>query len=64
MQEKIVTKFNLEDGREIVFRYPQKEDAEAMARYINTLSKERTFISFQGEQITLEFEVERLNLYV
>ncbi len=60
MQGKIVTKFNLEDGREVVFRYPQKEDAPLMLDYINTLSAEKTFIRFQGEQLTLDFEVKRL----
>lgn len=60
MQGKIITKFSLQDGREIIFRYPKREDAPLMLDYINTLSKERTFISFQGEQLTLEEEIERL----
>ncbi len=60
MQGKIVEKFQLEDGREVVFRYPQIEDAPLMLEYINTLSAEKTFIRFQGEQLTLEYEVERL----
>lgn len=60
MQGEIVEKFQLEDGREVVFRYPQIGDAPLMLDYINTLSKERTFIRFQGEQLTLDFEIKRL----
>lgn len=60
MADKIVAKFKLKDGREVALRYPVISDIKAMADYINTLSKEKTFISFQGEQITYEFEEERL----
>lgn len=60
MQEKVVDKFKLKDTREIVFRYPKIGDAGAMLDYINTLSKEKTFIRFQGEQLTLDFEIKRL----
>lgn len=60
MQEKTVAKFSLEDGREIIFRYPEMGDAQSMLDYINTLSKEKTFIRFQGEQLSLEYEKERL----
>lgn len=60
MQGKIVDKFQLEDGREVTFRNPQDGDAPLMLDYINTLSKEKTFIRFQGEQLTLDFEKERL----
>lgn len=56
MQGKVVEKFQLKDGREVVFRYPTLEDASLMMGYINTLSKEQTFIRFQGEEITLEQE--------
>lgn len=61
MQNNIIAKFNLEDGREVIFRYPQIKDAQIMADYINTLSKEHTFISFQGEEVSLEYEQKRLN---
>ncbi len=40
----------------VVFRYPQPGDAPAFLDYINTVSREETFISFQGEQLTLEQE--------
>ncbi len=45
----------------IVFRYPTKKDLRAMWEYINTLSQERTFIRFQGENISLEEEEKYLN---
>lgn len=64
MAGKIVEKFQLEDGREVVFRYPSIEDAALMMDYINTLSKEQTFIRFQGEEITLEQETEWLTKLV
>jgi len=43
-------------GNEIIIRYPNKTDATEMLGYINTLSKEQTFILFQGEQLTLKEE--------
>ena len=36
--------------------YPAAGDAQEMCNYINTLSREQTFILFQGEEITLEAE--------
>lgn len=44
------------NNQEIAFRYPMLSDASALMEYINTLSSERTFIRFQGEQISLEEE--------
>jgi RimJ/RimL family protein N-acetyltransferase len=43
-------------GKNIVIRSLQQDDAEALCRYMNALSKERTFVRFQGEQFTLEEE--------
>src|SRR3954451_4400205 len=43
-----------------VIRHPQEGDAGALCSYINALSKERTFIGFQGEQISKEEEVKWL----
>ncbi len=42
---------------EVVFRYPLEGDAPALLEYINTVSREQTFISFQGEQLSLEQEI-------
>lgn len=41
---------------DIQIRYPQLSDAEKMCEYINILSKEETFISFQGKEISLAEE--------
>ena len=41
-------------GKELIIRYPNKDDAQLMREYINTLSEERTFIRFQGEKVSLE----------
>jgi RimJ/RimL family protein N-acetyltransferase len=43
-------------GRRIVVRYPTESDVAEMSRYINALSKEQTFVRFQGERVTLVSE--------
>lgn len=43
-------------GRRIVIRHMDMNDAERMRRYMNKLSNERTFITYQGEEITAEEE--------
>ncbi len=43
-----------------ILRYPRVEDLQDLLEYINTLSKEETFILFQGKQLTLEEEREWL----
>lgn len=43
-------------GKDFVIRYPQDGDAPKMCDYINALSKEKTFIRFQGEQVSVEEE--------
>jgi RimJ/RimL family protein N-acetyltransferase len=52
---QIVSTFYTTAG-EVILRYPQPGDASALLEYINTVSREQTFISFQGEQLTLEQE--------
>ncbi len=54
--ENILETFIDKQGREIVFRYPQASDAQVLCDYINAISQEKTFTSFQGEEITLEDE--------
>ncbi|QQG41402.1 MAG: N-acetyltransferase [Candidatus Woesebacteria bacterium] len=44
------------NGEEIVVRYPKSGDAGVMCEYINTLSKEKTYIMMQGEQMTITDE--------
>lgn len=58
---KIVFKGESEKGKEIIIRYPKKDDVQAMWEYINTLSKERTFIIYQGEKVPLKDEEKFLN---
>ncbi len=58
---KIVYKGKTKNNKEIIFRYPIKSDAPAILKYINAISKERTFMLSQGEQLTLKEEKSRLN---
>lgn len=53
-------KIIFKDSR-IIIRYPFKDDLLQMCEFINTLSKEKTFIRYQGEEITLKEEKEYLN---
>ena len=53
---KIVYTGKSKSGKEIIFRYPTKDDLKSLWEYINTISKEKTFITFQGEEMTLEGE--------
>ncbi|MCL5970148.1 MAG: GNAT family N-acetyltransferase, partial [Patescibacteria group bacterium] len=43
-------------GREVVVRYPKKEDLDILLEFINKLSKENTYITFSGEEVTREEE--------
>ncbi len=58
---KIVYSGKTKKGLEIVIRYPQKGDEKEMWRYINELSKEKTFVRFQGEEILFDEESKYLN---
>jgi len=55
-EEKILFTGKSRKGRSLVFRYPLESDVEDMWRYINALSKEKTFIHLQGEEVTLDEE--------
>ena len=61
---KIVFKGKSDNGKEIIIRYPAKKDLKAMWEYINTLSKERTYITFQGEEVSLKEEEKFLESYL
>ncbi|CAN5742224.1 GNAT family N-acetyltransferase [soil metagenome] len=52
---QIVSTFPTPSG-EVTIRYPKAGDAPALLEYINAVSREQTFISFQGEQLTIEQE--------
>ena len=60
MEDKIVYEGKTQKGDGIIIRYPTDQDAQAMCDYINTLSKEQTFVRFQGEEISLEYETKYL----
>lgn len=62
MQEVKEMNFSItsKSGKAIHIRYPAIVDAEPMCDYINTLSKEKTFIRFQGEEMSLEEETRYL----
>lgn len=60
MSGKVVFQEKTEDGVDVVIRYPNEADAQAMCDYINDLSKEQTFVRFQGEKYSLEDESEYL----
>lgn len=53
---KIVYKGKTQTGKKIVVRYPERSDLGKMLNYINILSDERTFITYQGEHETLKSE--------
>lgn len=55
---KIVFEGKTKDSIPYLIRYPELSDAGEMHRYINELSREKTYVSFQGEEISLEDEVE------
>jgi len=60
MQNKVIYESVLGKDLHITIRYPNINDAKIMCDYINTLSKEKTFITYQGEEIKLKSEVEYL----
>lgn len=60
MEGKVVYQGKSKKGTPYIIRYPVMGDADEMWRYINKISKEKTFITFQGEDVTLEYETQYL----
>ena len=58
---KVVYIGKSEDGIPFLIRYPEKKDLPELLRYINEISSEQTFVSCQGEQLTLNQESEWLD---
>ncbi len=56
MNGKIVYQGVSKSGKPIVIRYPVIEDLDPMLNYMNSISQEQTYISYQGEQISREDE--------
>jgi len=57
----IVYQGNTKSGKQIIIRYPMISDTPVILDYFNTLSSEKTFIRFQGEQLTLQEETVYMN---
>ena len=53
---KIIYQTTTKSGKKVSYRYPTINDAEILKDYINKISAEKSFITFQGEQQTLEEE--------
>lgn len=53
---RIVYRGTSKKGNTFTIRYPIVADSEAMWKYINILSQERTYIRFQGEELPREEE--------
>ena len=51
-----ISEFTSKKGRQIVFRLLSENDVPQLTDYINSLSKEDTFISFSDEKFDLERE--------
>lgn len=51
----------MQPGKSITIRYPCESDLQSLCDYINTLSKEQTFILWQGENVSLEEEKKYLD---
>lgn len=58
---KIIFKGKTADDIPYLIRYPKRSDLSNMWKYINELSKEKTYILLQGEEISLEEERKFLN---
>ena len=63
LQKIIIFQGKTKKGKELIIRHVIAEDLEKLLEYINTLSKEKTFIRFQGEQLTQEEEKKYLDDY-
>ncbi|HSW89618.1 MAG TPA: GNAT family protein [Patescibacteria group bacterium] len=53
---KIVKEFVTKSGRPAMIRYPKWEDVNDLLAHINSVSSENVFITFSGEQQSLEQE--------
>lgn len=53
---KIIYQGKTNKGKDILIRYPEIGDLEKLLNYINEISDERTFITYQGEHETKESE--------
>lgn len=64
MEGKVVYQGKTKEGKAFEIRYPRKDDVPALRDYINELSKEKTFIRLQGEELTIEDETKYINTHL
>lgn len=57
---KVVFQGNTEKGLAVIIRHPKADDLFEMHQFINIISKEKTFVRNQGEEISIEEEKEFL----
>lgn len=57
---KEVLRFYDKTGKEITIRYPRWEDIDELVRYINKISQENTYLTFAGETVSKNDEIEYL----
>ncbi len=53
---KFIYQTKTKTGKTVSFRYPTIDDVQIITDFINKASKEKTFIRFQGEKLSLEDE--------
>lgn len=53
---KVIKECRTKSGKIVQIRYPKWDDLLSMTEYMNILSAENTFISFSGEQMSVEEE--------
>jgi len=51
-----ILEFTSKKGNKIVLRFAENNDAKLLTKYINELSKEDTFVTFSGEDVSLDHE--------
>lgn len=56
MEDKIIYKGKTNKGNEIILRFPEMGDVTKLHKFINEISREKTFVRLQGEYLTLEEE--------
>lgn len=61
---KLVFEGKTAKGLDVKLRTLRSDDAPLLLDYINTLSAEKTYLLFQGEQLTLEEETQHLNRWL
>ena len=54
--KSIIFKGKSKRGADIVIRYPEMSDLKGLWKYINKLSREKTYIVYQGEKVSLKEE--------